>query len=130
MDYHLAGEGGAGNGRNGYGKKTVITDTSQTRTGDAAGPEGELRPAAHRQVPAAISGLRRQDRVDIRPRYPHGPGEIQGHLADLYGLDVSPDLISAVTDAILDEIAEWQDRPLEAVYLFGVLRRPAREAPR
>jgi putative transposase len=41
--------------------------------------------------------------------------EIQGHLADLYGLDVSPDLISAVTDAVLDEIAEWQDRPLEAV---------------
>ncbi len=36
--------------------------------------------------------------------------EIQGHLAELYGLDVSPDLISAVTDAILDEIAEWQVR--------------------
>ena len=33
--------------------------------------------------------------------------EIQGHLAELYGVDVSPDLISAVTDAILDEIAEW-----------------------
>ena len=39
-----------------------------------------------------------------------------GHLAELYGIDVSPDLISAVTDAILDEIAEWQNRPLEAVY--------------
>ena len=51
--------------------------------------------------------------------------EIQGHLAELYGIDVSPDLISAVTDAILDEIAEWQNRPLEAVYplvFFDALR--------
>ena len=42
--------------------------------------------------------------------------EIQGHLAELYGIDVSPDLISAVTDAILEEIAEWQSRPLDALY--------------
>lgn len=42
--------------------------------------------------------------------------EIQGHLRDLYGIDVSPDLISAVTDAVLDEFAEWQERPLEALY--------------
>jgi putative transposase len=39
-----------------------------------------------------------------------------GHLRDLYGIDVSPDLISAATDAVLDEIAAWQARPLEPVY--------------
>jgi putative transposase len=46
-------------------------------------------------------------------------------LAELYGIDVSPDLISAVTDAILDEIAAWQNRPLEALYplvFFDALR--------
>src|SRR5215213_7331307 len=56
--------------------------------------------------------------------------EIQGRLADLYGLDVSPDLISAVTDAILDEIAEWQNRPLEPVYplvFFDALRVKIRD---
>jgi hypothetical protein len=42
--------------------------------------------------------------------------EIQGHLADLYGIEMSPDLISAVTDAVLDEISEWQNRPLEPLY--------------
>jgi putative transposase len=42
--------------------------------------------------------------------------EIQGHLRDLYGIDVSPDLISAVTDAVLEEVTEWQNRPLEALY--------------
>ena len=41
--------------------------------------------------------------------------EIQGHLRELYGLEVSPDLVSAVTDAVLDEVAEWQNRPLEAL---------------
>ena len=42
--------------------------------------------------------------------------EIQGHLRELYGIEVSPDLVSAVTDAVLDEAAEWQNRPLEALY--------------
>src|SRR4028119_1895703 len=42
--------------------------------------------------------------------------EIQGHLRELYGVEVSPDLVSAVTDAVLDEVAAWQARPLEPVY--------------
>lgn len=42
--------------------------------------------------------------------------EITGHLHDLYGVDVSPDLISTVTDAVLDEVATWQQRSLDPVY--------------
>ena len=42
--------------------------------------------------------------------------DIQRHLEELYGVDVSPDLISRVTDAVLDELNEWQSRPLESVY--------------
>ena len=42
--------------------------------------------------------------------------EIRGHLRDLYGLEVSPDLVSAVTDAVLEEVNEWQNRPLETLY--------------
>src|ERR671912_131128 len=45
-----------------------------------------------------------------------GTREIQGHLRELYGIEVSPDLVSAVTDAVLDEVAEWQNRPLEPLY--------------
>jgi putative transposase len=44
--------------------------------------------------------------------------EIRGHLEELYGIDVSPDLISAVTDAVLEEVADWQNRPLDASYLL------------
>jgi putative transposase len=42
--------------------------------------------------------------------------EIQGHLEDIYGIDVSPTLISTVTDAVADEVKIWQNRPLDAVY--------------
>jgi transposase-like protein len=56
--------------------------------------------------------------------------EIQGHLAELYGAEVSPDLISRVTDAVLEEVREWQSRPLEAVYpvvFFDALRVKIRD---
>ena len=56
--------------------------------------------------------------------------EIQGHIRELYGLDVSPDLVSAVTDAVLEEVALWQNRPLEPVYLlvfFDALRVKIRD---
>jgi putative transposase len=56
--------------------------------------------------------------------------EIQGHLRELYGIEVSPDLISAVTDAILDEVAEWQNRPLETLYpliFFDAIRVKVRD---
>jgi putative transposase len=42
--------------------------------------------------------------------------EIQGHLEEIYGVEVSPGLISAASDAVLEEVRVWQTRPLEAVY--------------
>ena len=56
--------------------------------------------------------------------------EIRGHLEEIYGLDVSPDLISAVTDAVLEEVAEWQNRPLDAVFplvFFDAIRVKIRD---
>ncbi len=56
--------------------------------------------------------------------------EIQGHLLELYGLEVWPDLISTVTDAVLETVAEWQNRPLEPMYplvFFDALRVKIRD---
>src|SRR6476660_9327965 len=56
--------------------------------------------------------------------------EITGHLQELYGIEVSPDLISTVTDAVLDEVAAWQQRPLDAVYplvFFDAIRVKIRD---
>ena len=56
--------------------------------------------------------------------------EIQGHLEEIYGAEVSPQLISTVTDAVTAEVAEWQSRPLEAMYpvvFFDALRVKVRD---
>jgi putative transposase len=56
--------------------------------------------------------------------------EIRGHLEEIYGIAVSPDLISAVTDAVLEEVAEWQNRPLDICYplvFFDAIRVKIRD---
>ena len=56
--------------------------------------------------------------------------DIRGHLEEFYGLEVSPDLISRVTDAVLDEVKEWRSRALDAVYpvvIFDALRVKIRD---
>src|SRR6187455_1962823 len=56
--------------------------------------------------------------------------EIRRHLEELYGIEVSPDLISAVTDAVLEEVAEWQSRPLDICYplmFFDAIRVKVRD---
>jgi putative transposase len=56
--------------------------------------------------------------------------EIRGHLEELYGIDVSPDLISSVTDAVLEAVAEWQGRPLDTCYpllFFDAIRVKIRD---
>jgi putative transposase len=56
--------------------------------------------------------------------------EIRGHLEELYGIDVSPDLISTMTGAVLEAVAEWQGRPLDACYplvFFDAIRVKIRD---
>ena len=56
--------------------------------------------------------------------------DIQAHLRELYGVEISPELVSAVTDAVLEEVAAWQNRPLESVYavvFFDALRVKIRD---
>ena len=80
-------------------------------------------------------GQTRIDGIDdkIIGLYAHGltVRDIQAHLEDLYGLKVSPDLISRVTDAVLGEVREWQSRALERMYpivIFDALRVKIRDA--
>jgi putative transposase len=56
--------------------------------------------------------------------------DIQGHVRELYGIDISPDLVSAVTDSVIDEVTAWQARPLESSYaivFFDALRVKIRD---
>jgi putative transposase len=119
---------GSGNSRNGTSAKTVLTDDGEI---DIAVP----RDRAGSFEPLLIAkGQTRFDGFDekILSLYARGMTvrEIQGHLAELYGTEVSPDLISRVTDAVLDEVREWQTRPLDPVYpvvFFDALRVKIRD---
>lgn len=122
MDHHLAGEAGTGNRRNGYGAKTVLTGTGaldlQVPRDRLASFDPQLIAKYQRRFPGFDEKIV-WPLADLRsPMYARGMStrEIQGHLRELYGLEVSPDLVSAVTDAVLDEVAEWQNRPLERLY--------------
>ena len=127
IDHHLT-NGDPGNIRNGYGRKTVTTGTGKI---DLEIP----RDRAGSFDPAFIAKYQRRfpDFDDkIISMYARGMStrEIAGHVRELYGVDVSPDLISAVTDAVLEELAAWQARPLEAVYplvFFDALRVKIRD---
>jgi putative transposase len=120
MDDHLgylkgdpAGNG-TGNSRNGSYGKTITTTSGPVRLSVPRDRRSEFEP----QIVA--KGQRRVGQVDdmILSLYSRGmtTRDIHAHLAEIYGVQVSPALVSAVTDVVADEIAEWQNRPLDSFY--------------
>ena len=119
---------GTGNSRNGHSGKTVLTEDGEVDLAVPRDRTGTFEPAI---VP---KGERRLDGFDDRILSLYARGmtvrEIQGHLQELYKIEVSPDLISRVTDAVLEEVRDWQNRPLDAVYpvvFFDALRVKIRD---
>ena len=128
MDHHLAGEGGENNSRNGYGRKSVVTDTGRIVLEVPRDRQASFDPQLIAKYQRRFPGF--DDKVVSMYARGMSAREIVGHLRDLYGMEVSPDLVSAVTDAVLDEIAAWQARPLEPVYplvFFDALRVKIRD---
>lgn len=129
MDHHLgAGEDSGGNSRNGYGRKTVLTETGKMVLDIPRDRLSSFDPQLIAKYQRRFPGFDEK----IISMYARGMSirEIQGHLRELYGIDVSPDLISAVTDAVLEQVTEWQNRPLEALYaliFFDAIRIKVRD---
>jgi transposase-like protein len=102
------------NSRNGHSKKTLHTDHGSLRLEIPRDRRSEFVPVL---VP---KGQRRLVGIDekILALYAHGLSvrDIQFHLAELYGVEISPTLISQVTDEVSDEVQQWQSRPLERIY--------------
>src|SRR4051812_36656010 len=128
MDHHLSGEEGAGNSRNGYGRKSVLTDTGKIELEVPRDRRAGIDPQLIANIQGRFPGF--DDKIVSMYARGMSTREIVGHLRELYGIEVSPDLISAVTDAVLEEIAAWQARPLEAAYplvFFDALRVKVRD---
>ena len=120
MDDHLGYEKGdpagrgTGNSRNGHYGKTLTTQAGPVRISVPRDRNAESGPQIVKK------GQRRAGPVDeiILSLYARGltTRDIQAHLAEVYGVSVSPALISSITDVVQDEIVTWQTRPLDAFY--------------
>jgi putative transposase len=120
MDEHLGYEkhspvgDHSGNSRNGYNKKTIISDYGENEIAVPRDRNGEFEPKVleKRQV--------RTDEIEqkILAMYAKGMSQrdIEDNLREIYGADIPQTLISKITDKILPEVNEWQNRPLETVY--------------
>jgi putative transposase len=127
MDHHLATDE-SGNSRNGYGRKTVTTETGRLELEIPRDRQASFDPQLIAKYQRRFPGF--DDKIVSMYARGMSAREIVGHLRELYGIDVSPDLVSAVTDAVLEEIATWQARPLEPVYplvFFDALRVKVRD---
>ena len=130
LDEHLDEERaeGASNRRNGHSKKTVLTGTSRVTLSIPRDRAGTFDPKLIARYQRRFPDFD----AKIVSMYARGMSvrEIRGHLEELYGIEVSPDLISAVTDAVLEEVGEWQNRPLDICYplvFFDAIRVKIRD---
>ena len=105
---------GSGNSRNGTSEKTLKTDSGEMPIEVPRDRNGSFEPQLVKKHQTHFDGFDEK----IISMYARGMTvrEIQGHLQELYGVEVSPDLISRVTSAVLEEVKAWQGRPLDAVY--------------
>ena len=105
---------GTGNSRNGKTKKTVQSDAGQFEIEVPRDREGSFEPQLVRKRQRRLDGF--DDKVLALYARGLSTREIQAQLEELYGVEVSPALISNVTDAVYEEVRAWQSRPLAAVY--------------
>jgi len=104
----------ADNCRNGKGSKTVQTDSGAVQIEVPRDRDSSFDPKLVRKRQRRLDGF--DDKVLALYARGLSTRDIQGQLEELYGVEVSPALISNVTDAIMDEVRAWQSRPLSPVY--------------
>jgi putative transposase len=119
---------GTGNSRNGHSRKTVKTDTSAMELNIPRDRKSTFEPLLIKKGQTRFDGF--DDKIISMYARGMTVRNIQAHLKELYAVDVSPDLISQVTDAVVQEVREWQNRPLDPVYpivIFDALRVKIRD---
>jgi putative transposase len=131
FEHHLAHDRSSGQGknhRNGSTRKRVLTDDSHVEVTIPRDREARFDPVLIGKYQRRLPGF--DDKVISLYTRGMSTREIQGHLEEIYGAEVSPQLISTVTDAVTAEVAEWQSRPLEPLYpvmFFDAIRVKVRD---
>jgi transposase-like protein len=130
MDVHLSSEAeqAAGNHRNGTSPKSVDTGSERVVLDIPRDRQGRFDPVLIGKYQRRFPGFDEK----IIAMYARGMStrDIQAHIEEIYGIEVSPALVSAVTDAVIEEVKGWQNRPLEPTYAivyFDALRVKIRD---
>lgn len=119
---------GQANHRNGISPKTVITDEGPLRIDVPRDRDGSFEPRIVGKHERRFTGF--DDKIIALYARGMSVRDIQKHLEEIYGIEVSPQLVSDVTEAVMTEVTEWQNRPLETVYpviFFDCLRVKIRD---
>ena len=105
---------GSGNSRNGAYPKTVLTDLGSVELDIPRDRNGSFDPKLVPKGTTRLGGFNER----VISLYARGMTvrDIQAHVREMYQVEISPDLISTITDAVLDELRDWQNRPLDAVF--------------
>ena len=109
--------------RNGSSAKTVLTEVGPVRIEVPRGRDGSFEPLLIPEHERRFTGF--DDKIVAMYARGMTVREVQGFLAEQYGVEVSPEFISSVTDAVMAEVTAWQARPLEPMYpvvFFDALR--------
>ena len=113
-DKHAPVGRGSGNSRNGTSPKVLLTEAGAVGLDVPRDRNGDFEPKI---VPKGMTRLKGfNDRIVSLYARGMTVRDVQSHLEEIYGVEVSPDLISKVTDAVFDELQEWRNRPLDAMY--------------
>src|SRR6478609_8567971 len=111
--HHPVGRG-SGNSRNGVRTKTVLTEIGPVEIDVPRDTDSSFTPAIVRKRQRRLDGVN-QIVLSLASRV-LTTGEMSAHFAEVYGASISKDTISKITDAVLEEMAEWSNRPLDQVY--------------
>ncbi|WP_280489287.1 IS256 family transposase, partial [Nocardia farcinica] len=105
---------GSGNSRNGTRSKTVLTEIGPVEIDVPRDTESSFEPKIVRKRQRRLTGI--DEIVLSLSAKGLTTGEISAHFQDIFGASVSKDTISRITDKVLEEMTEWQNRPLDRVY--------------
>jgi putative transposase len=111
---HSAAGDNSGNSRNGTTPKTMRGKRGQVQLDVPRDRDASFEPQLVKKGQTRFDGL--DDKIISLYARGMTQREIQGHLEEIYGVGISPSLVSTVTDAVLDEVRQWQARPLDSVY--------------
>jgi len=136
MDEHLGYEkndvigNNSGNSRNGYGRKTLKSELGETEIRVPRDRNGAFEPQLIEKRQTRTEDLENR----VLAMYSKGmtTRDIEDHLRDIYGVEASASMISRITDKVMPAVAEWQSRPLDAVYpivfLDGIVFKVRKDA--